>query len=248
MAGMQEAENILEQNGGNGMARMRESENILDLARQAVSERGAAYAPPADNFRRIASYWTAHLHATGRKTVITADDVSPMMILLKLARINAAYPDDAGLDNLVDIVGYALCHQSVQREREQPKLQLVPPGPAAPVKREPRKSGIFDKDADERLGLLLEATADYFGILVSDIIDQNRTKNDNRFEARAMVSLIGRGTLAISRDKIAAAVNKPYRYLNKCIDIVRKQRGEHFVESSTASILARLGVDERPRE
>lgn len=233
------------------MAGMQEAENILDLARRAVSERGAAYAPPADNFRRIASYWTAHLHATGRKTVITADDVSPMMILLKLARINAAYPDDAGLDNLVDIVGYALCHQRVQheREREQPKLQLVPPEPSAPVvNREPRKAGIFDKDADERLRLLLEATADYFGVSVADIVDQNRTKNDNRFEARAIVGLIGRGTLAISRDKIAAAVNKPYRYLTKCIDIVRKQRGEHFVESSTASILARLGVDERPRE
>jgi len=231
------------------MAGSQEAANILDLARQAVSERGAAYAPPADNFRRIASYWTAHLHATGRKVVITADDVSPMMILLKLARINAAYPDGAGLDNLVDIVGYALCHQSVQRESEQPKLKLVPPEPAAPVaKREPRKAGIFDKDADERLNLLLEATADYFGVSVADIVDQNRTKNDNRFEARAIVCLIGRGTLAISRDKIAAAVNKPYRYLNKCIDVVKKQRGEHFVESSTASILARLGVDERPRE
>lgn len=228
---------------------MQEAENILDLARQAVSERGAAYAPPADNFRRIASYWTAHLHATGRKTVITADDVSPMMILLKLARINAAYPDGAGLDNLVDIVGYALCHQSVQREREQPKLQLVPPEPAAPVvKREPRKPGIFDKDADERLKLLLEATADYFGMSVADIVDQNRTKNDNRFEARAIAGLIGRGTLAISRDKIAAAVNKSYRYLTKSIEVVKSRRGEHFVESSTASILARLGVDERPRE
>jgi len=231
------------------MAGMQEAENILDLARQAVSERGAAYAPPADNFRRIASYWTAHLHATGRKVVITADDVSPMMILLKLARINAAYPDGAGLDNLVDIVGYALCHQSVQRESEQPKLKLVPPEPAAPiVKREPRKAGIFDKDADERLRLLLEATADYFGVSVADIVDQNRTKNDNRFEARAIVCLIGRGTLAISRDKIAAAVNKPYRYLAKCIEVVKSRRGEHFVESSTASILARLGVDERPRE
>ena len=231
------------------MAEMQEADNILDLARQAVSERGAAYAPPADNFRRIASYWTAHLHATGRKTVITADDVSPMMILLKLARINAAYPDGAGLDNLVDIVGYALCHQSVQHEREQPKLQLVPPEPAAPVvKREPLKAGIFDKDADERLRLLLEATADYFGMSVADIVDQNRTKNDNRFEARAIVCLIGRGALAISRDKIAAAVNKPYAYLTKSLEVVKSRHSEHFVESSTASILARLGVDERPRE
>lgn len=113
------------------MAGMQEADDILDLARQAVSERGAAYAPPADNFRRIASYWTAHLHATGRKTVITADDVSLMMILLKIARINGAYPNGAGLDNLVDIVGYALCHQSVQRE-----LRLVPPEPAAAVKHE----------------------------------------------------------------------------------------------------------------
>ena len=71
------------------------------------------YAPPVENFRRIASYWTAHLHATGRQVVVTAEDVAPMMILLKMARMNGAHPAAGDPDNLVDIVGYALCHEQI---------------------------------------------------------------------------------------------------------------------------------------
>lgn len=86
---------------------------LLEKARAAVEDRAAVYAPPVENFRRIASYWTAHLHATGRQVVVTAEDVAPMMILLKMARMNAAHPAAGDPDNLVDIVGYAICHEKI---------------------------------------------------------------------------------------------------------------------------------------
>jgi hypothetical protein len=87
--------------------------DILKKAEEAVRDRGASYAPPSENFVRIAAYWQDHFAATGRPINITAADVAPMMILLKLARMNAAYPDPPGQDNLVDICGYALCHEQI---------------------------------------------------------------------------------------------------------------------------------------
>lgn len=86
---------------------------LLKKAEEAVRDRGASYAPPSENFVRIAAYWQDHFAATGRPIKVTATDVAPMMILLKLARMNGAYPDFPGQDNLVDICGYALCHEQV---------------------------------------------------------------------------------------------------------------------------------------
>lgn len=86
---------------------------ILRKAEKAVKDRGASYAPPSENFARIAAYWQDHFAATGRPIKITAADVAPMMILLKLARINAVHPKPGDFDNLVDIVGYALCQGQI---------------------------------------------------------------------------------------------------------------------------------------
>jgi hypothetical protein len=86
---------------------------LLEKARAAVEDRAAVYAPPVENFRRIASYWQDHFAATGRPIKITAADVAPMMILLKLARMNGAHPAVGDPDNLVDIVGYAICHEKI---------------------------------------------------------------------------------------------------------------------------------------
>jgi hypothetical protein len=87
--------------------------DILKKAEEAVRDRGASYAPPSENFARIAAYWQDHFAATGRPIKITAADVAPMMILLKLARMNGAHPSPGSTDNLVDICGYALCHADV---------------------------------------------------------------------------------------------------------------------------------------
>tara|TARA_R110000803_G_scaffold101360_2_gene169260 strand:+ start:233 stop:541 length:309 start_codon:yes stop_codon:yes gene_type:complete len=87
--------------------------DILKKAEEAVRDRGASYAPPSENFARIAAYWQDHFAATGRPIKITAADVAPMMILLKLARMNGAHSSPGSIDNLVDICGYALCHADV---------------------------------------------------------------------------------------------------------------------------------------
>ncbi len=54
---------------------------------------------------RIARFWTAYFLNTGRPVTITASDVSPMMRLMKEARL-CETPDH--YDSHVDLVGYTL--------------------------------------------------------------------------------------------------------------------------------------------
>jgi class 3 adenylate cyclase len=79
------------------------------LAAEAVKivtgARRGAYGEPELNFERIARYWTAHMQNTGRAVVITAADVSPMMRLMKEARLDET-PDH--YDSHLDLIGYAL--------------------------------------------------------------------------------------------------------------------------------------------
>lgn len=81
--------------------------SIADEAKRIVSgARRAAYGPPESNFERIARFWTGYMQNTGRDIVVTAADVSPMMRLMKEARL-CETPDHR--DSFVDLVGYALC-------------------------------------------------------------------------------------------------------------------------------------------
>ena len=80
--------------------------HIADEAKRIVDgARRGAYGKPEDNFARIARYWTAYFQNTGRDITVTAADVSPMMRLMKEARLNET-PDH--YDSHVDLVGYAL--------------------------------------------------------------------------------------------------------------------------------------------
>lgn len=80
--------------------------HIADEAKRIVDgARRGAYGTPEDNFARIARYWTAYFQNTGRDITVTAADVSPMMRLMKEARLNET-PDH--YDSHVDLVGYAL--------------------------------------------------------------------------------------------------------------------------------------------
>lgn len=76
-----------------------EAKRIVDGARRG------AYGTPEDNFARIARFWTAYFQNTGRDVAITPSDVSPMMRLMKEARL-CETPDH--LDSHVDLVGYTL--------------------------------------------------------------------------------------------------------------------------------------------
>lgn len=79
---------------------LNEAGNIVNGARRA------AYGTPEDNFGRIAKFWQAYFENTGRGEVnITAADVSPLMRLMKEARLCES-PDHR--DSFVDIIGYAL--------------------------------------------------------------------------------------------------------------------------------------------
>lgn len=80
---------------------------IADEAKRIVSgARRSAYGKPEQNFERIARFWQAYFENTGRGDVkITAQDVSPMMRLMKEARL-AESPTHR--DSFVDLVGYTL--------------------------------------------------------------------------------------------------------------------------------------------
>ncbi|CAK7259140.1 MULTISPECIES: DUF6378 domain-containing protein [unclassified Shinella] len=90
---------------------------ILGEAGKIVNgARRGAYGTPENNFERIARFWNAYLVNVGilppdvlgdpeAKNGITAADVSPMMRLMKEARL-CETPDH--YDSFVDIVGYTL--------------------------------------------------------------------------------------------------------------------------------------------
>lgn len=87
---------------------------IADEAKNIVAgARRAAYGKPEQNFERIARFWDAYfrnrgvalLGPNGENVKITAADVSPMMRLMKEARL-CETPDHR--DSFVDLVGYTL--------------------------------------------------------------------------------------------------------------------------------------------
>lgn len=81
-------------------------ETIADEAKRIVTgARRGSYGKPERNFERIALFWTAYFKAKGVDIVITATDVSPMMRLMKEARL---VENPTHRDSFVDIIGYAL--------------------------------------------------------------------------------------------------------------------------------------------
>lgn len=79
---------------------------IADEAKRIVDgARRGAYGRPEDNFARIARFWEAYFVNTGRAITVTPQDVSPLMRLMKEARL-CETPDH--LDSHIDLVGYTL--------------------------------------------------------------------------------------------------------------------------------------------
>ncbi|MBZ9888154.1 DUF6378 domain-containing protein [Mesorhizobium sp. BR1-1-3] len=87
---------------------------IADDAKRIVSgARRSAYGKPEDNFERIAKFWQAYFENTGRtEAKVTAADVSPLMRLMKEARL-CETPDHR--DSFVDLVGYTLTGAEINR-------------------------------------------------------------------------------------------------------------------------------------
>ena len=80
---------------------------ILDRANDIVNgTRTSSYGQPEDNFQLIADYWSMYLVHKGKMNdVLSNEDVTVMMILLKIARLGGEGTEDC----FVDIAGYAAC-------------------------------------------------------------------------------------------------------------------------------------------
>lgn len=86
---------------------------IADEAKRIVSgARRSAYGSPENNFERIARFWTAYFQNTGRDLTIGASDVSPLMRLMKEARL-CETPNHR--DSFVDLIGYTLTGAEVNK-------------------------------------------------------------------------------------------------------------------------------------
>lgn len=89
-----------------------------ELATEALrivnGSRRSAYGTPERNFERIARYWDTYFKNTGRAIDVTAADVSPLMRLVKEARLNE---NPKHRDSYVDIIGYTLTAAEVSGVR-----------------------------------------------------------------------------------------------------------------------------------
>lgn len=87
---------------------------LADEAKAIVTgARRSAYGTPEDNFERIARFWQAYFENTGRGDVkLTAADVSPLMRLMKEARL-CETPDHR--DSFVDLIGYTLTGAEINK-------------------------------------------------------------------------------------------------------------------------------------
>lgn len=78
---------------------------LAEAGRIVTGARRSAYGTPEDNFARIARFWQAYFDNTDRHVIITPADISPLMRLMKEARLCES-PDHA--DSFVDLIGYSL--------------------------------------------------------------------------------------------------------------------------------------------
>lgn len=79
-------------------------DDLIAAAKEAISDRHKKNDIPERNFERIAKVWSALLNID-----ITPEQVALMMIGLKVVREAFTHQND----NLVDIVGYALCLEEI---------------------------------------------------------------------------------------------------------------------------------------
>lgn len=99
-------------------------EECLRTANECVNgARDLVYGNPEYNFGLIADLWTDYLGH-----LITKEDVTMMMVLLKVARVRSGAGNS---DNFVDIAGYAACGfenyitiRDMEENRTQKEIEL----------------------------------------------------------------------------------------------------------------------------
>jgi hypothetical protein len=80
-------------------------DEILQLARKAVGDRGQSYGKPEQCFEKIAELWRGWMRIR-RPGELGALDVAVLLGLMKVGRIAN---DPGNLDCWVDLAGYAAC-------------------------------------------------------------------------------------------------------------------------------------------
>lgn len=95
---------------------------LLDKAKEAVTDRGLNYGRPEDNFKRIAGLWNIYLRDRyGVVAVIEPIDVAGMMVLMKVARLENT---PTHLDSWTDIAGYAACGAELAETHQGHRLTV----------------------------------------------------------------------------------------------------------------------------
>ena len=93
-------------------------EKILDKAKECVcGQREQDYGSPEDNFGKIAALWSAYC-GWG----FTAQDVTMMMALLKIARIKSGTATE---DSFVDLAGYAACGGEIAAKKGTKHISMT---------------------------------------------------------------------------------------------------------------------------
>lgn len=90
---------------------------LEEAMRITAVDRNKQYGNPEDNFQNIANFWNAYLtQVPGQGNIIplTSQDITHLMILMKMARLNT---NPSHRDSLVDIAGYAACGEDCRVKR-----------------------------------------------------------------------------------------------------------------------------------
>jgi len=90
---------------------VKKRKSVADEASTLVNgPRGENYGHPLDDFTRTAQMWSALFGIP-----VTAEQVALAMVCVKLSReAHTPHPTD---DNVIDAMGYLVCHRMVQDER-----------------------------------------------------------------------------------------------------------------------------------
>lgn len=91
---------------------MKRSEILSTAAQYVTSDRNNQYGEPEQSFGRIAEYWSVYLNRD-----LTPVDVSVMMALFKVARIEA---NPGKTDSWIDLAGYAACGGEIATTDDEP--------------------------------------------------------------------------------------------------------------------------------
>ena len=81
--------------------------NILDTAKEVLSERGEAYGSAQENYDTIAALWSAFLGFEVKPRQVVA-----CMILVKLSRLKKTPSHE---DSVLDIAGYSEIYSRLSR-------------------------------------------------------------------------------------------------------------------------------------